>query len=75
MLDGGVFRNILPQPAPAGMLLTFAGLSLIELVRHAAAEGGVELGAAWTVTLVLAAALATATRRLRLAPVMARRMR
>jgi hypothetical protein len=75
MLDGGIFRNILPQPARAGLLLTFAGPCLIELARRAAAGGGAELGVAWIAALALAAALATGAGRSRPAPALARRMR
>jgi hypothetical protein len=74
MVDRGRTRNILPQPARAGLLLTFVPC-LIELAHRAAAGGGAEFGAACGAALVLAAALATGGGRPCLAPATARRMR
>jgi hypothetical protein len=59
MVDVGIDRSIMPQPAWTAMLLTSAALCLIDQAYRAATGSGADSGAAWIAALVLAAAMAT----------------
>jgi hypothetical protein len=73
MVDMAIERNILPQAARTGLLLTFASACLIEQA-HRVAGSGADIGPVWIAAFVLAAALAIGPGR-RVAPAVVRSVR